>query len=271
MSGDVSSLAAEMVPYMSAAASAYGGAVLATLQDDAADVTVGLGRRLVQRVFGIRKSGEELPEPLADLVESPNDEDAAAALRLAVRKALQASPTLKAEVESLLATAGATMAASGERSISGQTISGIAATGDHGIFVTGGQPQFTLNVGAGSTSSATPLTDHEPERVIQISSLLPPGAGSIIRGRTFEDVNFVGPAVVSPMTNITFDHCMFGFEKDIEDILWDVVPPRFVIGVIGLEHCTFQRCRFNGISFMGPKEFTDSLRVALGFKPHGLF
>jgi hypothetical protein len=108
MSGDVASLAAEIVPYMSAAASAYGGAVLARVRDDAADATVGLGRRLLQRVFGARAPGEQLPEPLADVVSNPRDEDAVAALRLAVRKALEASPTLTAEVESMLASAGVT-------------------------------------------------------------------------------------------------------------------------------------------------------------------
>ena len=122
----------------------------------------------------------------------------------------------------MLASARVTLTASGERSISGQTISGIAATGDHGIFVTGGQPQFTLNFGGGDAPSTAPLTapltGHEPERVIRISSLLPPGAGSIIRGRTFEDVNFVGPAVVAPMTDMIFDHCGFGFERSMVSI-----------------------------------------------------
>jgi hypothetical protein len=54
MGGDVQSLAAEMMPYASAAVAAYGGAVLAKVRDDAADATVGLGRRLLQRVFGSR-------------------------------------------------------------------------------------------------------------------------------------------------------------------------------------------------------------------------
>ena len=45
VTGEVATLAAEVVPYASAAA--YGGAVLAKVRDDAADVTVGLGRRLL--------------------------------------------------------------------------------------------------------------------------------------------------------------------------------------------------------------------------------
>ncbi len=105
MGGDVASLAAEMTPYVSAAMGAYGGAVLAKVRDDAADATVGLGRRLLQRVFGTKAEGESLPVPLADLAADPRDVDALAAVRLAVRKALAADPVLAAEVGSMLAGA----------------------------------------------------------------------------------------------------------------------------------------------------------------------
>jgi hypothetical protein len=267
MSGDVASLAAEMVPYMSAAASAYGGAVLARVRDDTADATVGLGRRLLQRVFGARTPGEQLPEPLADIVGNPRDEDAIAALRLAVRKALEASPTLTAEIESMLASAGVTVTASGERSISGQTISGVTVTGDHGIVVTGGQPQFTLNVGGGNVTPPAPLTGHEPAQAVQISSLLPPGTGSIIRDRTFEDVNFVGPAIVAPLAGEIFDHCVFGFEGSIDSIFWEIEIGRFVVGVIGLERCAFRRCRFNGIGFMGPANSSITSKMLSDSRP----
>jgi len=84
---------------------AYGGAVLAKVRDDAADATVGLGRRLLQRVFGHRGEGQPLPGPLADLAADPRDDDALAAVRLAVRKALAADPGLAAEVGSMLAAA----------------------------------------------------------------------------------------------------------------------------------------------------------------------
>lgn len=106
MSGDVASLAAEMTPYVSAALGAYGGAVLAKVRDDAADATVRLGRRLLQRVFGVRDEREPLPGPLAELAAEPRDEDARAAVRLAVRKALAGDPALEAEVRSMLAAAG---------------------------------------------------------------------------------------------------------------------------------------------------------------------
>jgi hypothetical protein len=103
--GDVATVAAEMTPYISAAVGAYGGAVLARVRDEAADATVGLGRRLLQRVFGQRDVTEPLPEPLANLAMDPRDADALAACRMAVRKALAADPVLMAEVRSMLAAA----------------------------------------------------------------------------------------------------------------------------------------------------------------------
>ena len=131
MSGEVATLASEVVPYASAAAAAYGGAVLAKVRDDAADATVGLGRRLLQRIFGARGPDEPLPGPVADVVADPADEDAAAALRLAVRKALAVDPELQGEVGDMLAQAGVSITAWGVRSIAAQDISGVAVTGDN--------------------------------------------------------------------------------------------------------------------------------------------
>lgn len=92
---------------------------------------LGWAGRLLQKIFGTRKAGEPLPGPLADAAADPADEDAVAALRLAIRKALAADPQLRAEVEQMLSGAGVSVTASGERSIAAQTITGIAATGDN--------------------------------------------------------------------------------------------------------------------------------------------
>jgi hypothetical protein len=118
VSGDVLSLAAEMSPYMSAAAAAYGGAVLARARDDAADATVGLGRRLLQRVFGTREDDEPLPGQLADLASSPADEDALATLRLAIRWAVAIDPVLETDLRAMLAGGPrVVMRAHGERDV----------------------------------------------------------------------------------------------------------------------------------------------------------
>lgn len=105
MPGEVATLAAEATPYVTAAIGAYGGAVLAKVRDDAADATVGLGRRLLQRVFGRRQEHEPLPEPLAQLADDPGDADALGAVRLAIRRALETDAQMLAEVRSMLTSA----------------------------------------------------------------------------------------------------------------------------------------------------------------------
>jgi hypothetical protein len=122
---------AALMSVVVAAIRAFGDRVLDQAQDDAADATVGLGRRVLQKIFGTRKAGQPLPEPVADAVADPQDEDAVAALRLAIRKALTADPQLRSDVEDMLAGAGVTVVASGDRSIAAQTITGVAATGDN--------------------------------------------------------------------------------------------------------------------------------------------
>jgi hypothetical protein len=107
MAGEVASIAVEMTPYVSAALGAYGGAVLAKVRDDAADATVGLGRRLLQRVFGRRNQGEPLPGALAELAADPDDGMALGAVTYAIRKALEADAAMLAEVRAMLASAPA--------------------------------------------------------------------------------------------------------------------------------------------------------------------
>jgi hypothetical protein len=108
MAGEVATLVADATPYVTAAVGAYGGAVLAKVRDDAADATVGVGRLLLQRVFGQRKENEPLPEPLAELVAYPGDADVLAALRLTIRRQLAADTAMLADVRALLSAAGGT-------------------------------------------------------------------------------------------------------------------------------------------------------------------
>lgn len=102
---EIATLVTEASPYVSAAVGAYGGAVLAKVRDDAANATVGVGRRVLQRVFGHRADGEALPAPVADLVAYPGDADVLATLRLAMRRQLEADAAMLAEVKRLLADA----------------------------------------------------------------------------------------------------------------------------------------------------------------------
>jgi len=105
-----------MGPYATAAAAAYGGAVLSKARDEAAEATVGLGQRMLQRVFGRRREDEPLLGPLAALAASPHDEDALEAVRRAIRNAVAADPVLEADLRSMLASApGVVMHAHADR------------------------------------------------------------------------------------------------------------------------------------------------------------
>ncbi|MBG0825736.1 hypothetical protein HS048_34180 [Planomonospora sp. ID91781] len=130
MSAELTVLAEQAIPYVSAAASAYGGAVLARTQEQAADATVAWGQRLLQRLFGTASTEEETPEAVADLVAAPEDPDVQAAMRLAIRKALAADAQLAAEITDMLDQARATVSAGGN----------VVQTGDvsHGGRIYGG-------------------------------------------------------------------------------------------------------------------------------------
>jgi hypothetical protein len=128
--GELAVLIGEVSPYVTAAVGAYGGAVLARANDQAADATVGLGRRMLRRVFGTRAAGD-VPQPVADLAADPGDPDLQAALRVAIRGLLAADAELAGDLRGMLAGAAAvTVTASGERSIAAQSITGVASTGD---------------------------------------------------------------------------------------------------------------------------------------------
>jgi hypothetical protein len=105
VSAEVAQVASEMVPYVTTALSAYGGAVLSKVQDDAADATVGFGRRLLQRIFGRKRQGEPLPPVLAKVAANPGDQDYLGSLRAAIREALEGDAQMLAEVREILAQA----------------------------------------------------------------------------------------------------------------------------------------------------------------------
>jgi hypothetical protein len=137
----------EVMPYISAAASAYGGAVLAKVQDDAAGATVGFGRRILQRIFGRKKDGEALPDALADVVANPGDDDYVAGLRLAVRKALAGDSQMLAEVREIVKEAKATVSVGPQ-----------SAHADHGSNATSATAGRDVN----TTNTSTSNTYHGP-------------------------------------------------------------------------------------------------------------
>jgi len=115
---ELASLAGEISPYAAAAVRSYGGAVLASARDQAGDATAGLGRRMLQRIFGTCAEGQ-LPDPVADLAADPGDLDLQAVLRVVITKMLAADPVLPGDLRGMLAGAPAvTVPASGDSTAS---------------------------------------------------------------------------------------------------------------------------------------------------------
>ncbi|WP_407913437.1 hypothetical protein [Kitasatospora sp. NE20-6] len=131
MSVEIAELVQQAGPYLTAAAGAYGGAVLTRAEDAAADATANLGRRILQAIWH-RRSTPELEAAVLDVAENTDDEDAAAALRQQLKRALREDADLLRELAALLpapAAGSVTITASGERSIAAHTIT-TAITGD---------------------------------------------------------------------------------------------------------------------------------------------
>ncbi|MFC3979029.1 MULTISPECIES: hypothetical protein [Streptosporangium] len=123
---NVADLANQVTPYVVAAIGAYGGAVLAKTQDLAADESVNLGRRLLRRFVKREESRDRIEFAVQDLADEPEDEDALAALRGQLKRALAADPELAGDVARLLRAASAStpVVNSGGQVVAGSSISG---------------------------------------------------------------------------------------------------------------------------------------------------
>lgn len=107
-SNEIAELVTYATPYVTAAASTYGGAVLSRTRDRKTDAAISVGVRVLERVFG-RKEPDDLPEPLADVVNHPGDEDLLIVLKVTIRKLLERDPAMLADIRSILPEAPATV------------------------------------------------------------------------------------------------------------------------------------------------------------------
>ncbi|MFE3827324.1 hypothetical protein [Streptomyces sp. NPDC059092] len=126
---DALAVAGEVTPYITAAVGAYGTAVLTRSTDTAADATVSLGRRIVQRLWGREESRAAIEGAVSNLAELPDDEDFQALLRAHVKRALLDDPDLAAEIARMLPATGTSFTASGEGAVAVRNNSGIISTG----------------------------------------------------------------------------------------------------------------------------------------------
>jgi len=114
---------------ISSAIGAYGHGVLSRAEDAAADETVRLGQRLLARLRGAQKDRDQIDQVVADVARRPGH-DSRAAVRALIIHAVEADPSLAADLRAIVQDAGARIIASGERSVAVQHNSGVISTGD---------------------------------------------------------------------------------------------------------------------------------------------
>lgn len=106
---DVGEVVSAVLPYVTRTAAAYGSAVVQRVSDQAsdatADATVGLGRRLLRRLFGSSRS-VQVREAVTEVGQRSDDPALVEVLGAQLRVALAADPQLASDVVRLLAQAG---------------------------------------------------------------------------------------------------------------------------------------------------------------------
>ncbi|BEL05658.1 hypothetical protein Q0Z83_038490 [Actinoplanes sichuanensis] len=99
----------DLMPFVTAAAGAYGGAVVQKVSDAAADAgaqaTVGVGRRVLRRLFTSGR-GEQVQAAVVELAEAPEDEASVDAVRAQLVEALSQDRQLVTDLARDLADAG---------------------------------------------------------------------------------------------------------------------------------------------------------------------
>ncbi|MFI5895734.1 hypothetical protein ACIA5D_37130 [Actinoplanes sp. NPDC051513] len=133
---DVAQTAGAVLPYVTGAVAAYGATTLEKVReavvDKAADGTVSLGHRVLNRILRRDESRPAIEGAIVDV--AAGEEDSEAVLKLQIRKALAADPELARDVAGMLSSGGVTIVASGERSVATHTNYGVISTGDNSTF-----------------------------------------------------------------------------------------------------------------------------------------
>jgi len=101
-------------------------------------------------------------------------------------------------------------------------------------------------------------------RTVRLTDLVPDlPAAPVIRGKTFENCDILGPAVVvSKMSSLYESTFIFG-EKE-RDVFIETPSNDELHGVIGLERCVFRECIFLRVGFIAPKDQIDAFLAEAG-------
>jgi len=90
----------------------------------------------------------------------------------------------------------------------------------------------------------------------------------VIKGKTFTDCLFEGPALMVPVNECHFDGCNMGAVRDLNSLFY--APKGLVlVGAVPFEDCRFINCRFSQVGFTGPPDFIKSMAEGLTLAREG--
>lgn len=95
-----------------------------------------------------------------------------------------------------------------------------------------------------------PLSQGRPLEIVRIAQLADDST-SLIEGRSFENVEIRGPAILVPLDNIAFVGC--SFDGSFDAVFHSFPEGTVVIGVIGLRGVSFRGCQFRNVGIWGPE------------------
>ena len=85
----------------------------------------------------------------------------------------------------------------------------------------------------------------------------------LIEKRTYEDRVILGPAMLVPIEDVTFDSN--AFVVDPKGLFVEFPEGRPIQGGIGLRHVTFRRCEFRNVSIAGTPDIIAQVRAQFQF------
>jgi hypothetical protein len=128
---DIVQLAHAAAAAIDASVMAYGHAITTKAEDQAADGTIRLGRRILATLRGREQARPALDSAIRDLTGNPGDGDALAALRMLIRNVLAGDPELARQVRGILGDAVHLGVHNSQVSV--ERNSGIISTGSHAV------------------------------------------------------------------------------------------------------------------------------------------
>ncbi|MEX2621028.1 MAG: hypothetical protein WD250_12520 [Egibacteraceae bacterium] len=96
---------------------------------------------------------------------------------------------------------------------------------------------------------------NEPVRLADLTLNTP-----LIEGRTFENCQIIGPAIIAPLGTTSIAHCTW--DGDFDALVWPIAEGRDqVVGAIGALDCSFFRCRFVTVGLAVPASAVEQVRA----------